>query len=428
MPDMPISGPDAVELVLWLLGFQSPAESRSPLAYITSVVLAVSLAAAVYVIVRFLLVRVLHQVIRRSRPDLADVMLESGLFHRTAFLAPGVIILWLAPAALEGYDQALALLMPIVRIYGIVVIVLILYAGMAVLLDLWNRQEASRKYPGKLFVQVAQVVILLIAGLFIISYLLGTSPVYLLTAAGAVAAVVGLVFKDPIMGFVAGVQVVANKMVAIGDWVEVSEFGADGSVLEINITTMKVRNWDNTITTVPTYALVSRAFKNWHAMETFGARRIKRAIYIDMHTIGPCSSSTLELVSSMPLVAAYLDQMQEQVASHPAVRPDPPANRASSTGLTNLAVFRAYVLAYLKNHPDIRQDMILIVRHLDPTPLGLPLELIAHCTYTGLVDFEAVQAEVLEHILSVLPQFGLDVLQTAARPESTASAGNEDGR
>lgn len=417
MPNSPVSGPDLARIMLWLLGFEQPSETRTFWSYITSLVLALAITATVYLVVRFLLVHVLVKIVRKSHPDLADSLLTSGILHRIAYLAPALAVFWLIPAALGGREWFLALFMPAVRVYIIVVTVLIFNASLTVLLELWSQREASKKYPGKLFAQVAQVVILLIAGLFILSNLLGTSPIYLLTAAGAVAAVVGLVFKDPIMGFVAGVQVVANKMVAIGDWVEVSQCGAEGVVLEINITTMKVRNWDNTISTVPTYSLVSQSFKNWHAMETHGARRIKRAIYINMHTVKPCSRALFEMVSAVPLVQGYLTQVQEASRSHPALPLDPVVDPASSTGLTNLAVFRTYVLAYLKNHPSIRQDMILVVRHLDPTPFGLPVEIIAHCQYTALVDFEAVQCEIFEHMLSTLPQFGLEVFQTVARTE-----------
>jgi miniconductance mechanosensitive channel len=424
MPNWPAGGSDLARTILWLLGFEQPNGTRTVGSYITSLVLALAITATVYIVVRFLLAHVLVKIVRKSNPDLADSLLTSGILYRIAYLAPALVIFWLIPAALGGRERFLALFMPAVRIYMIVVTVLILNAGLTVLLELWSRREASKKYPGKLFVQVAQIVILLIAGLLILSHLLGTSPIYLLTAAGAVAAIVGLIFKDPIMGFVAGVQVVANKMVAIGDWVEVSQYGAEGFVLEINITTMKVRNWDNTISTVPTYSLVSQSFKNWHAMETAGARRIKRAVYINMHTVKPCSREIVETVSAVPLVQSYLTQLQEASRSHPALPLDPLVDAASSTGLTNLAVFRTYLLAYLKNHPGIRQDMILIVRHLDPTPVGLPVEIIAHCQYTALVDFEAVQSEIFEHILSILPQFGLEVYQTLARTELGLDVGS----
>jgi miniconductance mechanosensitive channel len=241
-------------------------------------------------------------------------------------------------------------------------------------------------------VQGTQVAVFVIAGLGALALILHVPAIYLLGGLAAVAAGLSFVFQDPILNFIAGLQLAANKMVAIGDWIEVTEYGADGFVQEINLTAVKVQNWDMTITTLPTYALVSKSFKNWRGMYESGGRRIKRAIYLDVRSIVACTPQLLTDLAETAEVAVYLDRQS-------------PANTCPP--VTNLGLFRAYMVDYLKHHAQINPEMLVMVRQLPPTEHGLPLELYAFTIHKDLIPFEIVQSDILEHCFTMLPIFGL---------------------
>jgi len=220
------------------------------------------------------------------------------------------------------------------------------------------------------------------------------------------------VFKDAILGFVAGVQLTTNKMVAIGDWVEMPKYNADGDVIEVALTTVKVQNWDKTITTIPTYALITESFRNWRGMKESGGRRIKRAICIDMNTIALCSEEMLQRFSQIQYISEYIAQKKKEVAEYNKERGVDEANRVNGRRLTNIGTFRAYVVAYLRNHPMISQDMTFLVRQLSPNEHGLPIEIYVFCRDQVWANYEAIQADIFDHILAVVPEFDLRVYQS----------------
>jgi miniconductance mechanosensitive channel len=245
-----------------------------------------------------------------------------------------------------------------------------------------------------------------------VSLLIGKSPLLLFSGLGAMTAVLLLVFKDPILGFVAGIQLSANNMLMVDDWLEMPKYGADGDVVDITLTTVKVRNWDRTITTIPTYALISDSFKNWRGMTESGGRRIKRAICIDTSSVHFLNDNELERLRKAQLLTHYIEDKLRDIDACNREQNIDPSFPANGRRLTNLGTFRAYLVAYLKNHKGIHQGMIQMVRQLDPTPNGLPIEVYAFCNDINWVAYEGIQADIFDHILAVVPEFGLRVHQT----------------
>jgi miniconductance mechanosensitive channel len=235
------------------------------------------------------------------------------------------------------------------------------------------------------------------------------SPLLLLSGLGAISAILLLVFKDPILGLVAGIQLSANNMLSIGDWLEMPKYGADGDVIDIALTTVKVRNWDKTITTIPTYALISDSFKNWRGMTEVGGRRIKRCIYLQMSSIGFLDEKTLNRLYKADLLAPYLESKLAQIKDNNSSSKTDMSILLNGRRLTNIGTFRQYLVSYLKTHPKIRQDMTLIVRQLQSSNLGLPMEIYAFTNTTNWNEYEDIQSDILDHVLAVLHEFTLQV-------------------
>ena len=245
-----------------------------------------------------------------------------------------------------------------------------------------------------------------------LSVLLDRSPVLLLSGLGALTAVLLLIFKDAILGFVAGIHISANRLVRVGDWIEMPTHQADGDVIDISLTTVKVQNWDKTITTIPSYDLVSRPFKNWRGMQDSGGRRIKRAIMIDISTIRFADAAMIESFCGISLIKGYVEDKLAEIDAfnkEHGITDHPRNGRA----LTNIGTFRAYCVAYLRAHPKIHDKMTFLVRQLAPTPKGLPLEIYVFTTDTAWVAYEGIQADVFDHLFAILPAFGLAAFQDA---------------
>jgi miniconductance mechanosensitive channel len=220
-----------------------------------------------------------------------------------------------------------------------------------------------------------------------------------------------LIFKDPILGFVAGIQLISNRMLKHGDWIEMPKYGADGDVIDITLTTVKVRNWDKTITTIPTYALINDSFKNWRGMQESNGRRIKRAIYIDMNTIKFCSAQMLQRFAGIRYIADYMQRKNKELEQYNAERGIESQDATNARRLTNIGTFRAYICTYLQNHPMINTDMTFIVRQLAPTEYGLPLEIYVFCKDKAWANYEAIQSDIFDHLLAIAGEFDLKVYQ-----------------
>jgi miniconductance mechanosensitive channel len=254
-------------------------------------------------------------------------------------------------------------------------------------------------------------VVYFLTAVFIISILLDKTPVYLLSGVGALAAVMMLVFRDSILGFVAGIQLAANKMVSVGDWIEMPKYGADGDVLEVALTTVKVQNWDKTITTIPTYALISESFKNWRGMDESGGRRNKRPVSIDMSSIRFCDEEMLGRFEKIQYISEYIEKKKNELKEFNQSMSVDMASLANGRRMTNIGTFRAYVQSYLQNHPEINQNMTFLIRQLPSTENGLPIEIYVFSRDKVWANYEAIQADIFDHVLAVVPEFDLRVYQ-----------------
>jgi miniconductance mechanosensitive channel len=264
------------------------------------------------------------------------------------------------------------------------------------------------------FIQVAKLLVYFLAIIIMISIVIGESPVKLFAGLGAMTAVLMLVFRDSILGFVAGLQLSYNKMMNIGDWVEIPQHNASGSIMEIGLTTVKVRNFDNTITTVPTQSLINESFKNWRGMQESPGRRIKRALYIDMNSIHFCDQGCISRYTKVDYIKDYIQSKQSELDEFNKENVGDPESLVNGRHLTNVGIFRAYMMAYLKNHPGINQNLALLVRQLAPTDSGLPLEIYCFSSEKDWVNYESLQADIFDHLLAVAKEFDLKVFQKPA--------------
>ena len=378
---------------------------------IGAVVIATVLAFIADVIARRLILRFVRGFIKRTKITWDDVLLEHRVFVRLAHLVPAVVVYVMTPVMFYGFDRIAETVREAAGIYMLVMGVLAVDSFFNAVVEICQRFEFGRRLPIRVFVQVVKLVLYIVAAIFMISLIIGDSAFKMLAGMGAMTAVLMLVFKDAILGFVAGIQLSANKMVRIGDWIEMPKYGADGDVIDITLTTVKVQNWDKTISTIPAYSLISDSFRNWRGMSEAGGRRIKRSVYLDMNSIGFCTDEMLEQFKKFECLKDYIELKQKEIADHNAQRNVTDAEVINGRKLTNVGTFRAYITAYLRNHTMVNKDMTLMVRQLEPTAKGLPMQIYIFCTDKRWVYYEGVQADIFDHILAVVGEFGLRMFQ-----------------
>jgi len=353
----------------------------------------------------------LTYIISASKPKWDDAILRQGALNRLVYLAPALIIYVLTPFALEGMETAIALIRGSTQICMIIIVMLVLDSVLNTIEEIYRSFRAAKEIPIKGFIQITKIALYFLSAIFVVSVLLNKTPLFLLSGIGALTAVLMLVFRDAILGFVAGIQLAANKMVSNGDWIEMPKYGADGDVLEVTLTTVKVQNWDKTVTTIPTYALISESFKNWRGMSESGGRRIKRSLNIDMNSIGFCNEEMLERFGKVQYISEYIDTKKAELEAFNKATKVDNASLANGRRMTNVGTFRAYVVAYLQNHPMINKQMTFLVRQLQPTQNGLPIEVYVFSKDKAWANYEAIQADIFDHILAVVPEFDLRVYQ-----------------
>jgi len=369
------------------------------------------LSAAANLVAKRYILAAISYAITRSKSTWDDAVLRQRTLDRLAHLAPAVVIFIFTPIALEGMETTIAVIRGATQIYMIIILMLVLDSLLNTAEEIYQEFEASKEVPIKGFVQVLKLIVYFLAAIFVISILLNKTPIFLLSGIGALTAVLMLIFRDAILGFVAGIQLSANKMVANGDWIEMPNYGADGDVIEVSLTTVKVQNWDKTITTIPTYALISESFKNWRGMAESGGRRIKRAVNIDMSSIKFCNGEMLERFAKIQYISEYIEHKKHELeAFNQSINVDN-TSLVNGRRMTNVGTFRAYVKAYLNNHPDINKDMTFLIRQLPPTEHGLPIEIYVFSKDQVWANYEAIQADIFDHILAVVPEFDLRVYQ-----------------
>lgn len=358
------------------------------------------------------IVRLVKRITRRSKAQWDDVLFNDRVLNYFSHLVPPVVIYLLLPVAFSSESKALLLLQKLCLIYIIAVSLRFVSILLGVMFELASRKREFRDRPLKGVYQIIQVAIFFIGIILIISILIDKSPATLLAGLGASAAILMLVFKDSIMGLVSGIQLSANDMLRPGDWITMPKYNADGVVVEVTLNTVKVRNFDNTITTIPPYALTSDAFVNWRGMQESAGRRVKRSINIDMTSVKFCSEEMLRIYKKIDLLTDYIETKEEEIRHYNAARAAcNPAFPLNERHQTNLGVFRAYLERYLKSLPAVNDSMTCMVRQLQPTEKGIPLEVYFFSSEKDWVVYEGVQADVFDHILAVVPAFGLRVFQ-----------------
>lgn len=362
-------------------------------------------------VARNIIVRFIRHLVSRTKSERDDILVKRKVFDRLSQIAPAIVIYALAPLALNDYPIVSNLVTTLSLIYMVVISVLFFDALINAGLEIYGTYRISNDIPITSFAQVAKLIIYFLATITVLSLILGESPLTFIAGLGALTAVLMLVFKDPILGFVAGIQLSANRMVAPGDWIEMPKFGVDGDVLEIGLTTVKIRNFDKTITTIPTQALISDSFKNWRGMQETGGRRIKRSIFIDVSTVKFCDEDMIQRYAKIQYISEYIKTKQSELSKFNQEANVDLTALANGRRMTNVGTFRAYIEAYLENHPKISKSLTLLIRQLQPTENGLPLEIYVFSLDTNWINYEKIQADIFDHIFAAAPEFDLKIFQ-----------------
>ena len=356
---------------------------------------------------KIIILKPINSWFRKTKTKLDDIFLQSGFFNRLIYLIP-LLILY----NLEGiFSQYSIIIHRILNSIFVLIILICINVLLSALGDVYDRSRFSRRIHIKGYLQVLKLILFIVGILGIITILTGQSPVYLLSGIGALTAVLMLVFKDTILSFVATIQINSNDLFKIGDWVDAPQFGADGDVVDIALHTVKIQNWDKTITTIPTHKLIDSSFKNWRGMTDSGGRRIKRAIYIDISTIRFWDEELLRRFQQFDLLQDYLESKLKEVDN---------SNQTVAANLdqivkgrlfTNIGTFRAYIKAFLKNHSDIHDEMTFLIRQLPPGEKGLPMEIYVFTNDTDWVRYESIQSDIFDHLMAIVSEFDLKVFQ-----------------
>ena len=379
------------ELMMWL---QQLGVAQGGLLVVQRIVVIMGILLIAYVldlICRKVVMPGVRKVTAKTQSTWDDYLLSDEVMTNVCHLIPPIVVYVLIPFAFPYEPNFLSLILKICTIYITVVVMKLICAFLTSLYTISSEHEKLKNHSLKGFYQMLKLIVVCIGVIIIISELISKDPIAILTGLGAGTAILMLVFQDTIKGLVAGIQLTANDMVRPGDWISMPKYGADGDVMEVSLTTVKVRNWDKTITTVPPYALVNDSFQNWRSMFDIGGRRVKRSIHIDMNTVRFCTEEELAHFKQQPWMEGFEETGKEEV---------------------NLYLFRHYLDYYLRHHPKVNQDMIMLIRQLQPTEHGMPIELYFFSANTAWVKYEALQAEVFDHVLATVHWFGLKVFQS----------------
>ena len=398
-------------LVNWLTGLGLSQEYAVILREFFWVIIIVILAILSFFVARYFIIKTVHIIVARSKTKWDDILAEKRVFIRLAYLAPAIVINFLSSHALSDFEFLNRIIQIITAIYMVIILLQVVTAILNALNEIYQSYEVSRGKPIKGYIQVAKIIAYTIAFVIIITVLLGDRNLGWLAGFGAFSAVLMLIFKDPILGFVGGIQLSANNMVRIGDWIEMPKYGANGTVTDISLTTVKVQNWNKTITTIPTYTLITDYFKNWRGMEESGGRRIKRSINIDMNSIKFCTPEMLERFQKFEYVSEYVEETEKLLTNYNDKKNIDNGILVNGRRQTNIGIFRAYLKGYLRNNPKVHNDMTFLVRQLQPTGDGLPIEVYVFSKDQEWDIYEDNQADIFDHILAVVQEFDLKVFQ-----------------
>lgn len=401
------------ELSNWLLNAFGVSETAAEwLSRAIAIVILVALASLTNGLVKGIALKVIRSIVKHSGGNFGNALLEVRFFQRLSHLAPAILVKIAAPWLFAESESLLALSEVAVNVYlvviGLFVIDSLLNAGLVV----YQHFEISKRLPLKGVAQALKIIINATGVIFVLSILFDKSPLYFISGLGALTAVLLLIFKDALLGLVAGIQLSVNNLVRKGDWIEMPKYGADGNVLEVSLTTVKVQNWDKTITSIPPYALVTDSFKNWRGMSESGGRRIKRSISLDLNSIRFVDDELFERFEKIEILKEYLSEKEKEVSAYNKSNEVDLTELVNGRRLTNAGTFRAYCVAYLKSNMNIHKEgMTFLVRQLAPTEKGLPIEIYVFVNDVNWVNYEAVQGDIFDHLLASLKRFDLKPFQ-----------------
>jgi len=395
----------------WLLelGLQSPQASVS--ASIISLIIMLSAAWIAYIFTNKVILRNIKRLIDKTRARWDNIFYDQKVFSRLSHLVPALIIYFGVTLVLPDFPRAVEAIQTAAYLYIVITALLVINAFLNALHKIYNTMPSSRNRPIKGIVQVIKIFVYILGFGIFVSIIFDKDLTSFFTGLGAMAAVIMLIFKDTILGFVAGIQLSANDMVSLGDWVEMPSRNADGIVTDISLNTVKIQNWDRTISTIPPYALITESFTNWRGMEESGGRRIKRSLYIDIKSICFLNSTDLEKLKKIQIIREYINDREKEVAVFNKQNQVDDSVLVNGRRLTNIGTFRRYVEEYLKQHPQIHNDMTFLVRQLQPTEKGLPLEIYVFSKDQRWAYYEGIQADIFDHLLAVIPEFSLSIYQ-----------------
>ncbi|HHE38605.1 MAG TPA: mechanosensitive ion channel [Candidatus Cloacimonetes bacterium] len=365
------------------------------------------LALISYFIFKRIILKVIEHISKKTKTKWDDYIVARKVFHKFAFILPFVIfysLSYLFPSIQE-----------LVKRISLSLIVFFFISAISAFLnaanDIYMTIKRSQAKPIKGYLQIVSIFFYIIGFIIIFGIVFDKSPWILISGLGAMTAVLLLIFKDTILSFVASLQISFNNLIAIGDWLSVPQFGADGNVIDVALHSIKIQNWDKTITTIPTHKLIDGSFKNWRGMENSGGRRIKRAVYIDLASIRFCDEVMLSKFEKFQFLTDYLKSKKTEIMKFNKDKKIDTSELINGRRLTNIGTFRAYISEYLKNHPQIRKDMTFLIRQLPPGATGLPIEIYVFSNDIKWANYEAIQADIFDHILAAIPEFGLRVFQ-----------------
>ena len=368
--------------------------------------LVLALSIILYFISSRVILRGISLFFQKTSTQFDDILLEKRVFNRLPLMIPLIFI--------YNFKNILSLPDIFDRVlFSVIAVILVsfLNAFLNALNEMHLKSSFSEKFSIKSYLQVAKLLLGIFGFIIIIAILTGRSPVYFLSGLGALTAVLLLVFKETILSLVSSVQISSNDLFRVGDWIEAPQFGADGDVIDIALHSIKIQNWDKTISIIPTNKLLDSSFKNWRGMSESGGRRIKRSINIDMNSIKFCSSEMTERFRKFKVIGKYIDQKLLEIEKHNAENNVIEDGLINGRSLTNIGTFRAYIEAYLRNHNKIHDEMTFLVRQLSPSSSGLPIEIYVFANDTDWINYESIQSDIFDHLLAVVPEFDLKVFQ-----------------
>lgn len=397
-----------------LVGWGVPEQQANVVNFFALLLLLFLLLGIVDFVTRKVLVSMLTKAAGKSRLKFDDDLVRNKTLIHFARLIPLIVSIHFIPVVFSGFPDWIDPVRKFVDILLVFAWVMLIRALLRSVRDYLRTRKGFEDKPLESYLQVVNIFLFFVAGIIVFSMVTGKSPWVFLGTLGAASAVLMLVFKDTILGFVASIQVSTNDMVRVGDWIEMPKYGADGDVIEINLNTVKVRNWDKTITTVPTYYLITDSFKNWRGMHSVGGRRIKRSINVKISSIRYLEKDEITKLQKIQLLQAYIEERRQEIDRYNAESGADPTMPINGRKMTNVGLYRQYITEYTKNHPLIHKGFTMLVRQLQPTEHGLPIELYMYVSDTRWAVYENVMADIFDHLLAAIKYFELEVFEAPA--------------